>query len=187
MSKYPGAVEQPDGSGRVEGFLDFTDPTNTPAFLRGPFPFTFATAGLTAGVAIYTPNVGDVIYDIGVEIATAFDGTTPLADVGTFSGGNNGLFDELAGTTVDLTAADAAVTDNAGLSHATNQSWLQAAIGSVGAAAGSAYLPGALYVTVANPILLVISQTGAKGGAATGATVGVGAVYVLTSQPVRFS
>lgn len=184
MSKYPGAVEQPDGSGRVEGFIDFTDPTSTPALLRGPFPFSFATASLTAGVHIFTPNIGDVIYDVGIEIVTAFNGTTPLGDVGTFSGGNDGLFAIQAGVALDLTAADAAVTDNAGLSSPQTPSWLQAAVGSVGAAAGAAYLPTPLYVTAANPILLVISETGAKGGTATGATAGAGNVYVLTSTPV---
>lgn len=142
-----------------------------PLTLLGPFPFTFATNGLTAGVPIYTPSIGDVIYDIGIQIPTAFDGSTPLADVGTFNGGSTGIFGELA-TAIDLTAADTTVADNAGLSSPGGPGfWL------------SEEAATKLYVTAANPLLLVVSQDGTKGGAATGATAGAGAVYVLTASP----
>lgn len=145
-----------------------------PLTLLGPFPFTFATNGLTAGVPIYTPSIGDVIYDIGISVPVAFDGTTPLADVGTFNGGNDGLFGTIGSAGVDLTAADSAVTSNAGLSSPANANWLS------GAATNPTW---ELYVTAANPLLLVVSQTGAKGGAASGATAGSGNVFLLTASP----
>jgi hypothetical protein len=145
--------------------------------------FAFDTAALTTGVAILTPAIGDVIYDIGVSVTVAFNGTTPKADVGTFNGGNVGLFGEL-GTVVDLSNADDAVTDNAGLAvgHAAN--WLQASIGSVGAAASAAYISGQLVVTAANPLVLVVSQNGQKSGTAIGGSAGSGLVYVLHATPL---
>lgn len=170
-------INDQSGQTRISGYIN-----PGVQFVRS-FAATFATNGLTAGVVVYTPAIGDVIYDIGIAIPTAFDGTTPKADVGTFNGGNNGLFDVLAGATVDLTAADAAVTTNAGLSNATATTWLSAAIGSVGAAGGAAYLPGVLTVTAANPLLLVVSQSGAKGDTATGASAGALTVYIVTSSP----
>lgn len=166
-----------DSPGRLVGNI------NPAPFALLRFPFTFASSGLTTGRTLAQLSIGAVIYDIGIQVPIAFNGTTPLADIGTFNGGNVGLFAELAGGAVDLTAADAAVTDNAGLSNPTGPTWLSAAIGSVGAAAGAAFLPPELYVTAANPLLLVVSQTGQKSGTATGATAGTGVVYVKAATP----
>lgn len=165
------------GQATFEGFI-----TPGPLYVRS-LAFTFATAGLTAGVPVVQLRANDLVYDLGVGIPTAFGGgTTPLADLGTFSS-TAGLFVELAGAAVDLTAADAAVTDNTGLSSATTPSWLSAAIGSVGAAGGAAYLPAPLQVTADCELLLVVSQDGSKGGTASGATSGAGIAYVVTSTP----
>ena len=173
-----------DGTSTVRaGELQYPSGLPTPQHLRY-FNFSYATAGLASGVTIYTPNIGDVIYDVGICVTTAFNGTTPLLDVGTFNGGNVGLFGELAGAGVDGTKLYAAVTDNAGLSVPNTASWLQAAVGSVGAAGTAAYHSTPIIVTAANPLLLVVSQNGQKGGTATGATAGVGTVYVLTGQPL---
>jgi len=187
LPQYPANIYRQDGELSLEGFTEFTAAGSQPAVIRGPFPFTHSTAGLTSGVTLYTPAIGDVIYDIGVSVVAAFNGTTPKADVGTFSGGNSGLFDELAGAVIDLTAIDAAATDNAGLSLVGGPNWLQAAVGSAGAGAGATYVPTPIIVTAANPLLLVVNQTGAKGGSAVGGTTGAGAVYVLTQTPVPFS
>jgi hypothetical protein len=155
-----------------------------PLTLLGPYHFTFATPGLTTGVALVTLPVGAVIYDVGVEVVTAFDGTTPKADVGTFSS-THGLFDELAAAAViDLSSADAAVTSNTGLSSATTASWLSTAIGSAGAAGGAAYLPALLYVTAVSTLSLVVSQDGSQGGTAIGGAAGVGNVFVLCATPI---
>lgn len=165
-----------DSPGRLNGTI------NPPPLALLRFPFTFASPGLTTGRALVTLPIGAVIYDIGIQIPIAFDGTTPFADVGAFSG-NTGLFASLAGDAVALGSADDTVSDNVGLSEPPGPTWLQAAIGSVGAAGGSAFLPGALYVTAITQLSLVVSQSGQKGGTATGATAGVGVVYVLAATP----
>lgn len=172
------SIRDANGNERLGGFI-----SPGPLFLLGPFPFTFATNGLTAGVPLFTPAVGDVIYDIGVSIPVAFSGTTPFADVGTFNGGTEGVFQTLTGDPIDLTAADADVTNNAGLSQPTALSWFSANVISHASAGGSAFTPWEITVSAANPLLLVVSQDGTKGGAATGATAGAGAVYVLTASP----
>jgi hypothetical protein len=140
----------------------------SPLTLLGPFTFSFATPGLTTGVPLVTLPVGAVICGIGVSVPVAFDGTTPLADVGTFDGGNAGLFDTINSAAVDLTSADAAVTDNAGISQVQATGWLT----SVG-----------LPITAICTLSLVVSQDGTKGGTATGSTAGTGAVYVLVATP----
>lgn len=171
------------GTVRIDGSTAFT--VNSPQHLRS-FAFSHSTASLAAGVPIYTPAVGDVIYDIGICVTTAFNGTTPFLDVGTFNGGNVGLFAELAGAAVDGTKLYAGVTDNAGLSVPNTAPWLQSAVGSAGALGGAAYNSTPIIVTAANPLLLVASQDGQKGGTATGATLGSGTVYVFTGQALSF-
>jgi hypothetical protein len=47
------------------------------------FPFAFDTPDLLTGAAVYTPTIGAVLLDAWVEIDIAWDGTTPLCDVGT--------------------------------------------------------------------------------------------------------
>lgn len=186
---YPVTIQAGDSSGQVvyQGALTFQQSTNQPAGTNGNVSkataIAFGTAGLTAGVALYTPAVGDLILDIGIVITTAFNGTTPKIDVGTFNGGNNGLFDELAGAPVDATKVYADVTNNAGIAAANSHLWLSSAITSVGAAGTAAINSWQLRVSAANPLLVVVSQTGAKGGTATGATAGAATIVVVTSTP----
>src|SRR5690348_16524195 len=76
------------------------------------FPFAYNTAGILTGHAVYTPAIGDVLLDAWIVITTAWNGTTPLADIGTFVGANGGLFawSVPSSGAVDLTlgASDAA-------------------------------------------------------------------------------
>lgn len=44
------------------------------------FDFSFNTPGLAQGIDIYTPEVGDVLYNLWFDVRTPFDGTTPKAD-----------------------------------------------------------------------------------------------------------
>lgn len=168
-----------------ETFFTISNPGENPARLQGniqpaplamlgPFRFTFASTGLTTGRSLIQLPVGAIIYDIGILVGTAFDGTTPLADVGTFSG-NTGLFDQLGGAAIDLTVADAAVTDNAGVASSLN--WLsQLAIANNNG-------PFQLDLTALSTLSVVATQSGQKGGTATGATAGAAAVYVLAATP----
>lgn len=164
---------QPNGSGA------------TPLLLRS-FGITFATAGLASGVTIYTPAVGDVIYDIGVGITTAFDGTTPKLDVGTFNGGTDGLFKNLATAAVDGTKVYADVTHNAGLGTPNSVLWLNDAVASHASAGTAAFNPPIMIVSAANPLLVVASQDGTKGGTAITSTHGVASIFVLSATPISF-
>lgn len=166
-------VLQPYGSG------------GTPMMVR-TFGITFATASLSSGVTIYTPAVGDVIYDIGIGISTAFDGTTPKLDVGTFNGGNNGLFKTLAQNAVDGTKVYADATSNAGLGVPNAALWLSTAIVQGNSASLSSLASNEIVVSAANPLLVVASQTGAKGGTAITSTHGIATIYVMTSTPISF-
>lgn len=180
---YPANMEDTSGGVRLEGFIEY--PSATPLTLRS-YSFTYQTANLATGVTIFTPTVGDVIYDIGVSVTTAFNGTTPKIDVGTFSGGNNGLFDVLAGAPVDATKVYSAVTTNAGLTSPNSHLWLQAAVGSVGAAGTAAYNSSPLIVSVANPFLVVASQSGAKGGTAITSSAGACTIHLLIGTALSF-
>lgn len=169
---YPADLIDANGQTRAGNMITFPNGLVTPNAILGPFTFAFNAAALTAGVALFTPPVGMVIYDVGISVPVAFNGTTPLADIGTFNGGNAGLFQELNSAAVDLTTADAAVADNAGIAQVAADGWLSALNGTVG-----------LVVTAANPLLLVVSQDGTKGGTATGATAGSLNVYIVAASP----
>ncbi len=155
------------------------------ARVLGPFPFSHATAGLDTGMLLWTPAVGDVLLDAWVEVDTGFDGTTPLADIGTFIASNQGIW--LWGDTspVDLTAADTLTSIQSGdlLSSSTSSpaNSLYAALVVHSAALTSRLLPAKF--TTANPLLLVASQDGTKGGTALDSTVGAGAVYLVVATP----
>lgn len=156
--------------------------------VRGPFTFTHATANLNAGVAVYTPTVGDVLLDAWIEIDTEWNALS-VFDFGTFNGGNSGVFAAVSQGGVTLpglnTGADGAIPDNAGL---------------LGANIGGATLAGAwglsyytidaggiahwqIKFTAANPLLVVVSQNGAKGGTASTATAGSSSLYLVTATP----
>jgi hypothetical protein len=170
---------------RLQGDLTFLDATAEPSYGKinlYSYAFTYATAGLATGVTLTTLTAGSIIYDVGIVITTAFDGTTPSLDVGTFDGGNVGLFAELAAV-VDGTKVYADVTDNAGLASSNSQLWLSTAIGSAGAAGGAAFDDTALYVSADCSFLLVASQNGQKSGTAIDSTAGAGRVYIVAAAP----
>lgn len=48
------------------------------------FPFAHNTPGILTGANIYTPTVGDLLLDAWVNVETAWNGTTPLCDIGMF-------------------------------------------------------------------------------------------------------
>lgn len=191
---YPAKFTASDGVTELTGDLEFTAPPDEPGgigqpgttILRGPFPFDHTqSVALAAGVELFTPKVGDIILDAWVEIDTAFDGTTPKADIGTFNGGDAGLFAFAGGTVIDLKQDWGAVTDNAGLLAASAAgSSLSGDYISVGAVGTAAVESWQIAVTAANPLLLVASQSGAKAGTAIDSTVGAGKVFVLMATPL---
>lgn len=128
--------------------------------------FDHTTAGLATGAALYTPTIGDQLIQAWVEFDTAFDGTTPKADFGAFIGGSTSGLAAKYASVLDATVVSPAVTNNTNVvSHA-----------SVG-------LPIGLEFATADPIKVIINQTGAVGGAASSPTVGSGQLYLLVATP----
>src|ERR1700739_4114370 len=142
---YPAEILTADGSKITEnGEIQFLSSTNQPAVAPNTlyikvFTLAYNAASFAAGISLYIPAVGDVIYDVGLGITTAFNGTTPKLDVGGFSG-TTGFFKQLAGNPADATKVYAGITNNTGFSSPNSALWLQAAVGSVGAAGAAAYV-----------------------------------------------
>ena len=155
--------------------------------IRGPFAFAYDTPNINNGVPFYTPTVGEILVEMWVEVITAFDGTTPKADISQFTGTSSpyGLWGWntipfLLDTTIDSIDSGggplvgAAPTGGGGTVHGVplSQSY----------SAHQRYAP-ARFVS-ADPLLLVVSQDGLKGGAAIGGSQGSGNVYLITGTPV---
>lgn len=150
--------------------------------VRGPQSFGFNTAGLAAGIPFYTPDVGEILYDAWIQVVTAFDGTTPQADIG--RGDGDGLWGDLTAP-VDISAASG--SDNV-LSGSRDLKVLQSALSSKLATgpAGGAHTAICVFTT-ADALLLWASQDGLRGGAAVGGAAGMGNLYIVTATPTAFS
>lgn len=159
---------------------------STPGAARvlGPFPFAFDDAGLENGIAIYVPTIGDVLLDAWIEVTTGFDGTTPLADIGSFNGVAFGLWGQNIGA-VDLSVpAEDYASDGLLLGSAAGTapgSLLSLSAVNFGGTRLPRIVPGRF--VAADPVLVVASQDGAKGGAAIGGTAGAGKVYLVIATP----
>jgi hypothetical protein len=168
------------------------------------FPFTYSDSGLNTGEIVYTPTIGNVLVDAWIEIDTPFNGTTPLADIGQFLGGNTeGWFKQFGrGPGVDVSVADSddSISDTLrwgqfnGIGRGTVSRLSDAIIVGTpltGPPGGHSSIPRRILpapFTTTDPIQLVVSRTGMAGGTAPGATQGSGTVYLLISgvisQPV---
>lgn len=154
-----------------------------PLTLLGPYTLLPTTPGLTAGVPLVILPIGAVIYDVGIFVTTGWNGTTPLMDVGVFSGAT-GLFAQFVSAAVELGDALGDITDNSGLQqNFDSKSWLAAALASHGADTGASFNPPEIYVSAVSQISAVVSQDGTKGGTASGATTGAASVYILCATP----
>lgn len=139
------------------------------ARVLGPFPIAFDDAGLADGIAFYTPTVGDILFEVWLEIVTAWNGTTPLADVGTAVGADHGIFDASGGV---LSLTDAAA-EYAGTGVLLSTGTSGAQVGGV--------VPGRF--TATNPLKVWVSQDGFAGGDDPGASQGAANVYLVVSTP----
>lgn len=130
-------------------------------------------AGLAStGVTIFTPAVGDLLYDFWVQPVTVWNGTTPKGDFGTFTGGTNGLFAEYASTTLDMTVPNPGSISNPDLASPTLMTWQKYGTGRP-----------AMNVITSAPLKFIVSSTGQKGGADPGATQGRCIVRVISITP----
>jgi hypothetical protein len=205
---YPADILEADGSVRIGGAVNFTDPDNQPGGGSQPgvaivrkFPFAFNTAGLAAGHAVYTPTAGDVLLDLFVTIETAWDGTTPQADVQTSDVlTTSGVFSNITNSVLDMTKAD-----SPGIMGASGGQ-MGSALTATAIAMGAANVGDGLYavsgadvnlisgavaggnrplpcVLAAVPILIWVTQDGLKGGTAPGAAQGAATLYLVTATP----
>ncbi len=144
--------------------------------VRGPFSFAYNTPNLNDGVPFYTPTINDILLNGWIEVTTAFNGTTPFPDIGTFVDTTGGLING----SFDLSAAD---DEHLGTGLLT------------GPAAGNKSSPlislnsedhrfVPLRVTAANPLKIVVSQDGLAGGTAVGGTTGAADIYIVTATPI---
>ena len=142
----------------------------------------FDDTNILTGALIYTPTIGDVLMDAWFEITTGWDGTTPKGDIGTFVTATVGLFSSQGNGAVTLSTPD---------DQSAGDGLLVAGGGSndpLGLAAsvgynGNGFRPQAR-VTIANPIRLVVTQTGAVGGGDPGSTQGAGFVGLVIVTPI---
>ncbi len=152
------------------------------AVVRGPYSFAYNTASINSGVTVYTPTVNDILIDAWIEVTTAFNGTTPLADIGSFSGTTSGLFD-ISGGAVPLGTADTTATGGAGIS--INTTALTFALS--GQDGTSTKRTSHSRFTATTPLKLVVSQDGLAGGTAVGGSTGAGKLYIVTATPRAFA
>lgn len=133
--------------------------------LRGPFAVTFATAGLNAGVDVYTPTPGDLLIGIGVVVTVGFNGTTPLLDLacGQTSGGTGIFANQEEGLAQDVSAPSATV----GSAPITSNYSLYYAV-----------------FATDDPLQVWVSEDGTLDGTATGSTAGALELYIVTATPV---
>ncbi len=162
------------------------------AIVRGPFSFTFDTPGLTEGVPIgYTPAVGDVLIDAWFEVVEAWDGTTPLADIGPFDPFTYGVFGDYIAVNLMLSdtgsgSYDISTSENQGGSAPLSSSpSLASSVHVQGGRAIMRQAPASIFA--AKPWLLVVSQDGTKGGADPGSAQGAARLYIVTATPAAFA
>jgi hypothetical protein len=158
------------------------------------FPFAFNTPGILTGAAVYTPTVNDVLLDAWVEVDTAWNGTTPEGDVGSFNGAATGLYASAGFGPIDMTKADQDITGSYGLLISNNTSGAgtypslalslaqsTAAIPAYPAFSPFRAVPGKF--TAAHPVKVCVSQDGTNTGANPGSTQGEAILYLVTATP----
>ncbi len=182
------------GVGDVDLSVPAPAPTPGVAIVR-KFPFAFDSAGISTpggaipGFPVYVPTIGDILLDLWVEIGTAWDGLTPAGDVGMFTTGIGGWFDQAGhGASIDMTVMDGHEVQDVGFLTAghnqptglLSETTLATFVSPVGL--GTRIVPGK-FVT-ADPIKVVVSQDGTNTGADPGSAHGAAILYVVTATPV---
>lgn len=150
-------------------------------------PFIFNTPGLLTGAVLeftdgYTPATGDLLIDAHLEIDTAWDGTTPLGDFGSFVGFKGGFFSSFTGHPIDMTQADSNAVDTQYLTGSANsQPPMNDAVALSTFNQASARLTPMRFLS-GEPIKFVVSQDGSNVGDDPGSTQGAGILYVVTAR-----
>ncbi len=147
------------------------------------FPFTHSTAGLAAGVVFYSAQAGEYLSIAAIEVDTAFNGTTPKADIGWLPdfASTNGIFNLLSGVAAPLDTAWSNGPDLPGTG---------AGIAPINAQVLQPYgftftATQSLPIKFTAPINLVVwaSQDGMQGSTPIGGSAGAGAVVAQIWTP----
>lgn len=146
------------------------------------FPFVWNSAGILTGHTLYVPTVADVILAAWVRIVTAWDGVTPLIDVGTGVGLTTGMFANTAGGPVQADLVDNELIVGTGFASQNSGASRNSSITSAQLEVQPRGIPG--LVTVANPLKVWVSQNGQNNGADPVPSQGAGIVYLVTATPV---
>lgn len=141
---------------------------------------SFDDLNLTDGITIYTPTIGDWLIDGWVEIITAWDGTTPLGDMGTNGSGlinaNNNYFKmDSADNLGDVSYGGAGVLNGDYTGNLTNPTLAQ-----VANYLGYRLVP-LKFVTI-DPLQFWVSQNGQAGGDDPASAQGSATVHLLAVQ-----
>lgn len=164
--------------------------------------FSYNTANIQTGATLYVPTPGDILLDLWIEIVVAWNGTTPLGDVGAFSGGGSALYGlhKMDMTAADIFSGGYGVTIGANFSDVRAQQtvdnariYLRTQSGSnptqletqpslVHAGYGSRLLPARFANN--NDIKVCVSQNGTTSGADPGSSQGQAFLYLVTFTPI---
>jgi hypothetical protein len=153
------------------------------------FPFTYDTPNLLTGATVYVPTVGDILLDAWLEIDAAWDGTTPLGDVGNFAAETHtGWFSTVSptSTSLDMTQVDAQNLNGSGHGPLIGQTLSDLLAWNpinVSNAPASGYRAVPAKFADADPIKVVVSQDGSNTGADPGSTQGAAILYLVVATP----
>lgn len=151
--------------------------------VHGPFQVTVAqnVALAATGIPIYAPSVDDVLLDAWIEVTTAWNGTTPQADIGQYLAGNSlGWFGFVDGPRIVDLADQPALPGDTYLTGVVAGQFggsleMAATIGR------QRIVPGRF--TGTDPIFVVVSQDGFLGSLPVGGTTGILNVYLVVGTP----
>ncbi len=138
--------------------------------VRGPFSFAFNTPGLTTGVTFYTPTVDDLLIGFAL-VYTNWDGDAAKFDFGPFVNETTGL-----ASLTEVSPGGLNVQFSGGGTFDT----LLAS--GPGLGENGQLLP----ITTVDSWKVIVTQDGHINGAASGATMGTGNLYIVTATPVAF-
>jgi len=176
------AIGSPDGT--QSGHVSIAN-TGMPRVLK--FPFAYNTPNLLTGAAVYTPTAGDLLLDAWVEVDTAWNGTTPLCDYGTFVA-NSGWLAQGAQGAFDIGAADAqnaffATGGNllSGSPVPSDDLYASAHQGPANTYGAQRALPAKFVAATA--VKVCVSQDGKDNGADPGSTQGAAILYLVVCTP----
>ena len=144
------------------------------------FAFDYTTANLNTGVALYTPQSGEVLLDAWIQVTSVWDGTTPTADFGMLLTPNEGLLavlttlsssNRLQDMTVGAVTQYGLTYDGGTANNLANaSSWADVAL-----------VPS--FFSSTDPFCVVVSTDGTVSGGATGSTTGSAVLFLLTGLP----